>query len=435
VEAPQTTAPTAQPIQATAAAPSTVSLNLWRFFNECSEKWADVKTLSEDARDVCAINEVMANTFMAANPNIQIATTVTDWPGTIELNAALAAGTPPDIMSMHDKRVPLYAQRGALTPLTAYFKEAGIDVNDILPEVREAVSYNGEIYGLPIDVHGLLWMINMDMWKEAGLVDANGDPILPTNLDEFNAACEKMKKVTDLPILNKEPGLVGITYFWYGLLGQFGGTVVDAEGKPNVNTPEALSAVNLMLEVAKSGCAPFNDNPSEGFFKGISPGNVEGTWMVNEFDAVVANPNSGSALKNFYVATMPKLGPKDARVWGGSHVWVVPLGAKADPERVKAITKYLKFWFDNQLVWARTGHGTVRDSVLKSDAYQALPHRREYLDFPNQVFSEPGTPWISGFEGIMTEELQQVVFGKKTPEQALAAAQSRLTDLSQFGGN
>ena len=79
--------------------------------------------------------------------------------------------------------------------------DAGIDADDILAKPREAVTYNGKIYAIPIDVHGALWHINLDLWDKAGLVGADGKPMLPTSLSEFEAACQKIKAAGGGPIL------------------------------------------------------------------------------------------------------------------------------------------------------------------------------------------------------------------------------------------
>jgi multiple sugar transport system substrate-binding protein len=413
------------------AAQSGSTIQLWRFFNECASKFAGVTTL-DDTTDVCAVQQVLANQWNAEHPKMQIQTTSLVWPGIVELNAALAAGTPPDIMSMHTFRIPTYASRGVLTPLTSYFKEAGIDIDDLLPNVRDAVTYNGEIYALPFDVHGVLWHINLDLWKEAGLVDDAGKPKLPNGLEEFEAACKQVKEKTGSAIFGAgDDDVVGTVWLWYSILAQMGGNVVDQDGMPSVNTTEAIDALKLQLRLHSDGCIGSGEigKTYESFNQGKMASVNGGTWMVNEFDTQVRDANS--ALKNYYVAPFPQFGKKLAGQ-GGSHVWVVPLGKNADPERVRAAVQYLKFFYDNQMSWVRTGHATVRKSVLASAEYQALPHRNEYAEFANRAVYNPFTVWAAAFDQILHEEIQAALLGNKTPEQALNDAQARLVDIASF---
>jgi multiple sugar transport system substrate-binding protein len=432
-DAPATDAPATDAPATAAPEPGgePTSIKLWRYFNECASQFEGVTEITDTA-DVCAIQQILANSWNAANPDVQVETTSLVWPGIVELNAALAAGTPPELFTLHAFRIPGYASRGILTPLTAYFEEAGIDVNDMLPSVREAVTYNNEIYALPFDIHGILWHLNLDLWEQAGLVDESGQPIIPVGRAEFEEACQKVQEATGSPIFGAGDDDVAATaWIWYTLLNQAGGSAVDADGLPNVNTPESIEALNTQIALRSANCIGSGELGStfEGFVNGDVASTVGGTWMVNEWEAQVNDPNA--PLKNYYVAPLPQIGPQPAN-WAGSHTYVVPLGANADPDRVRAAVRYLKYFWDRNLDWTLTGHATVRQSIADSAEYQSLPHRGEYLGFGDSAVYNPSTAWSVGFDQIMHEEVQAALLGQKTPEQALADAQARLMDVATF---
>ena len=407
------------------------TLQLWRIFNECASQYEGVTELG-DTTDVCAVQQILTNQWNADHPETEVQTTALVWPGIVELNAALAAGTPPEIFSLHAFRIPSYASKGALTPLTSYLAEAGLDVNDMLPTVREAVTFNGEIYAVPMDVHGELAHINLAIWQEAGLVDASGQPMIPTSLGEFEAACQKVKDATGGPLFGAgDDDIVGTAWVWASFYSQLGGSAVDGDGMPNVNTPESLEALNTFLRLRDVGCFTGGElaKTYESFVRGEVASVLGGTWMVNEWDAQVRDPNAG--LKEYYVAPLPQLGSQPGG-WGGSHTWVVPLGANADPDRVRAAVSYLKHFWDNNLDWTRTGHATVRTSVLNSAEYQALPHKTEYLAYGDNAVFNPATNWSVGYDQIMHEEIQAALLGQKSAEQALGDAQARLMDVASL---
>jgi multiple sugar transport system substrate-binding protein len=406
-------------------------LSLWRIFNECATQYEGVTELG-DTTDVCAVQQILANAWNAEHPDQQVETTTLVWPGIVELNAALAAGTPPDLFTLHAFRIPTYASKGVLTPLTGYLEEAGIDPADLLTAVRDAVTYNGEIYAVPIDVHGALWHINLDLWEQAGLVDENGEPMIPEGPEEFAAACQAVLEATGSPILGSgDDDVLGTAWVWASMLAQNGGSPVDENGMPNVDTPESLEALNTILQLREDGCIGSGELGAthQAFINGEVASVLGGTWAVNEWDAQVANPDA--ALKRYYVAPFPQIGDQPAS-WGGSHTYVVPLGANADPERVRAAVGYLKHLWDHDLDWTRTGHATVRSSVAESPEYQALPHHNEYLAFGENATYNPSTLWSVGYDQIMHEEVQAAFLGQKTPEQALADAQARLNDVAMF---
>ena len=406
-------------------------LDLWRIFNECASQYEGLTELG-DTTDVCAVQQILANQWNAENPDAQVETTSLVWPGIVELNSALSAGTPPDLFTLHAFRIPTYASKGVLTPLTSYLEEAGIDADDLLGPVRDAVTYNGEIYAVPMDVHGALWHINLDLWEQAGLVDESGAPMIPAGPDEFEAACQAVLEATGGPILGGgEDDVLGTAWVWASLLAQNGGSPVDESGMPSVDTPEALEALNTFIRLREEGCIGSGELGAthQAFINGEVASVAGGTWSVNEWDAQVADPNA--ALKRYYVAPFPQIGERPAS-WGGSHTWVVPLGASADPERVKAAVGYLKHFWDHNLDWTRTGHATVRQSVADSPEYQALPHHSEYLGFGENAAFNPSTLWSVGYDQVMHEEVQAALLGQKPPEQALADAQARLMDIASF---
>jgi multiple sugar transport system substrate-binding protein len=294
------------------------------------------------------------------------------------------------------------------------------------------VTFDGEVYAVPMDVHGELAHINLALWRTAGLVDAAGMPMIPTNLADFEAACKKVKDTVGGPLFGAgDDDIVGTAWVWASLYAQLGGSAVDAEGKPSVNTPESLEALKTFLRLREEGCITGGElaKTYESFVGGKVASVLGGTWMVNEWDAQVRDPKAG--LKEYWVAPIPQFGSKPGG-WGGSHTWVVPLGANADPEQVRAAVSYLKHFWDNNLDWTRTGHATVRTSVLNSPEYQALPHKKEYLTYGDTAVFNPATNWSVGYDGIMHEEVQAALLGQKTAEQALIDAQARLLDVASF---
>ena len=60
----------------------------------------------------------------------------------------------------------------------------GTDASDWADSALAAVSYEGGIYGVPMDFHANLWHVNMDIMAEAGLVE-NGAPVLPSSPEEL----------------------------------------------------------------------------------------------------------------------------------------------------------------------------------------------------------------------------------------------------------
>ena len=125
-----------------------------------------------------------------------VKTLPTDWGNYYDqIKAAYAGGTPPDVHVMHRHRVPEFAGLGALAAIGDDLAKVGVDTADCSGKALDAVTYNGKIYGVPMDFHANLWHVNMDLMEAAGLVE-DGKPVLPASPAELLEQAKKVKEAT-----------------------------------------------------------------------------------------------------------------------------------------------------------------------------------------------------------------------------------------------
>lgn len=374
---------------------------------------------------------IMLNAYNADNSDNPVEMTVVEWPGTTELNTRLAAGDPHDVAVLHGIRIPAYASRGLLTPMGPLLEQYGIDPDGWTDAARGAVTHNGEIYGIPLDVHAILTCYNLDLFEQAGMLNDDGTPMIPTGWEEWQAAAEQFYEATDVVMAEATAGASWSVSPLISMIHQQGGSVVDEEGNPTVNTPEAVAALNTMLDWYNGtfSSEAGGDNWA-AFFNGETGTAACGTWAVNFFDTQAEDPET--ALSNYYVTTYMQLFDQPAN-WSGSHTMVIPLGVNADPARVDQIMQFMAWMNENNFVWAHTGHFPVNQSDFESDEYLALPHRTEYIDLGDQAFNMPRASWATALDPILDEAIQAAATDLMTAEEALANAQARLDDLVAFG--
>ena len=408
-----------------------MEINFMRFFGECTDEFGDNTDLAA-AYGECGIITTLANNFNAVQDAVVVNTIVVDWPGVTELNANLAAGTPPDIMVLHGRRIPNYASRGLLTPLGDALAGAGIDADDLTDSARGFVEYEGELYGIPLDLHGHLWHINVGLWAEAGLTNEDGSPDIPYGMDDFLSHAEQFKEATGLPFLGMWTN--GLSRNWMALVHQQeGGSIGAEDGMPLINSEQGLNALTFLMMLRDEGHITDNVDyaaSQEIFLNGENGGHINGTWVVNFYDNQVADPEA--PLKDYYVHNFPTIYDQPA-AWAGSHAWIIPQGSDPDPARLEATLIFLRYLNDNNIEWARTGHSAVNKSVVNSDVYNNYPHRSEYAEFVPSAAIPPRFDWGTAFEAVMDEELSAAMIGEKSPEDALADAQTRLDDFAMFG--
>ena len=399
-------------------------VTLGRFFGACEDAGTDTTTSVGEA---CIIQSII-NAADAELDGISINTLPTDWGNYYDqIKAAYAGGTPPDVHVLHRHRIPEFAGLGALADISADLDAAGIDASDWAPSALDAVSYNGGIYGVPMDFHANLWHVNMDVMAEAGLVE-DGKPVLPSSPEELLAHAQQVKDATGKDYLAADFAQfpIGVRLV-LALMWQQNANIFTEDGTATINTDAGKNAVMAITQLFDAGLADPQLNyadSQQAYLNGEAAILVNGTWVVDFYTAEAAKPEVG--LNNYYVADFPTLFETGA-TWADSHMWSIPSTLSGD-EKMAAL-KVLAFINDHNIDWARTGHMAVRTSVMDSDAYMSLPHRDEYTGTAAIAKDTPPSERYGAIQDVLNRELQAVWLTGKSVEDALGDAELEVQDL------
>jgi multiple sugar transport system substrate-binding protein len=405
-------------------------LYVQRFFGECDAEYGRTTDLSK-AEGECGIVTALFNRFRAENRDVELDVNVIAWPGYAQLAAQMAAGDPPDLVTMHQGVISDYQRRGLLEPLDAMLREAGISPDAFTEASRRGVTKDGRIYALPWDTVGGLFHINTRLFAQAGLM-RDGRPILPTSAEELLAHARQFKARTGKPYLIQsqvnDPATHVRNFYTY-LLAQDAAFFPDGN-RIRLQTPEARRVVQLFRTIEQEGLTTKNqDTPAAiaSFLAGDGGIYPTGTWMIGSFDAEGNTP--GRPLHNAYAAyPYPRLFGRDAAFVDG-HSWVVPKRERT-PEQRAALIRLLGFMARQNFDWSRTGHLPAFKAILASSEFQQLPHRREIA--PLAGFGAPLPDYVrrqGAIEGLVGEELAAAVAGTKPVDRALADAERRVNEL------
>lgn len=403
-----------------------------RFFGECNAQYGDT-TRAADAEGECGIMTALVNEFNAANPDVHVRVNVAPWPGYYQLSAQLAAGDPPDLVTMHVSSIPDYQSRGLIEPMRADLLAAGVDPATFTPAARNGVSRGDEIYGLPIDTWAPLWHINMNQFRQAGLV-RDGRPVLPRNPQELLAQARQFRAATGRPYFVQSMANERAAYArnLYTLLMQQNSAFFADRRRIRLQTEEARNVLQLFKDIYDQDLTTKNQDYSAataGFMNGQGGVYLVGTWTIGDFEREAHRP--GAALENGYaVVPFPQLYSGRPASFIDGHAWVMPAREDRTPAERQAIFRLLRFFADHNYDWSRTGHLPSMQAVVDSPAFMALPHRREIA-----VLSEIGAPLPPDVErqfaiqDIIGEEAASAITGAKPIDRALADAEQRVNDL------
>ncbi len=408
-----------------------LQITLQRFFGACDAEYGGSIDV-EAAEGECGIITTLINRFNAENPDIHVRVNVVYWPGYDQLSAELAAGNPPDLVTMHESVISDYSQRHLIVPLEEGLRSVGIDPKSFTRVAREGVMRDDHIYALPFDNWAPLWHINMNLFRAAGMV-SNGNPLLPHTPEELLAQARQFGKATSKPYfvqsMVNEPSAYARNLFTF-LMQQNSDFFADPR-HIKLQTPEARRVLQLFKQIYDDGLTTKNQDytaATGGFLNGQGGVYLVGTWMIGTYEQTSKEP--GSPLAGGYtVVPYPQLYAGRDVTYADGHSWVVP-NAKRNAEKMSAIFRILRFLRDNDYQWSRTGHLPAYQNVIESARWRALPHRAAIAKLV-----DIGAPLPSGVQRqflvqqIVSEEMESAITGQKPIDEALADAERRVNDI------
>ncbi|HET9426878.1 MAG TPA: extracellular solute-binding protein [Allosphingosinicella sp.] len=404
-----------------------------RFFGECGALYAR-STDVRSAEGECGILTVLINKFEAENPDIRLKVNLVAWPGYPQLSAQIAAGDPPDLVTMHQSVVSDYSGRGLLEPMDDLLRQAGVGPDTFTAAGRAGVIKGGRTYALPWDTIGRLWHINTALMRQAGLM-AGDRPILPRSPEELLDHARRFKQATGKPYLIQAqvnaPDYYVANLYTY-LLAQ--GSVIFPDPRHiRLNTPEARRIVQLFRTLNTEGLTTRNQDfpaATAAFMNGDGGIFPTGTWMIGPYDEeakIEGRPLHG----NYAVMPFPRLWGEEAAFVDG-HAWAMPRAERTAQER-EAIGRFLRFLAAHNFDWSRTGHLPAFQAVLGTPEFRALPHRSDIAAMAATGAQLPDhAQRQSAIQGLIGEELEAAVAGTKPIDQALADAERRVNELLAF---
>lgn len=413
------------------AAKGPVQITLQRFFGACDAEYGGSTNVAA-AEGECGIITTLINKFNADNPDVHVKVNIVYWPGYDQLSAELAAGDPPDLVTMHQSVISDYAQRHLIVPLEQGLRSVSIDPGEFTRAAREGVTRDGHVFALPFDNWAMLWHVNMNLFRAAGLV-RDGKPVLPHSPEELLAQARQFVRATGKPYLIQsmvnEPSAYARNLFTY-LMQQNSNFFADSR-RIELETPAARRVLTLFKNIYDANLTTKNQDytaATGAFLNGQGGVYLVGTWMIGTYQQASLKPDS-PLFHGYAVVPYPQLYPGRDATYADGHSWVVP-AAKRSPEKLRAIFRLLRFLRDRDFDWSRTGHLPAYKSVIASARWRALPHRAEVAKLVD--IAEPLPPGVERqflIQQIISEEMESAITGQKTIDSALADAQRRVNDL------
>ena len=153
-----------------------------------------------------------------------------------------------DVVMISNYETPLWARYGWITNLQPYINHTpGYDANDFVPSIRQALSYQGDMYSVPFYGESSFLVYRKDLFEKAGLTM----PAHPT----WTQVASFARRLT-----NKQQGIAGICLRGESGWGQvlapldtvintFGGRWYDMSWHAELTSPSVERAVSFYLNL------------------------------------------------------------------------------------------------------------------------------------------------------------------------------------------
>ena len=336
-----------------------------------------------------------------------------------KLQTAVATGKGPDIGISHASSLPQLVEEGVVVPITPYLKDMGIDLSEYYSEASvNAVTFDGEVYAVPLDTHAEILYFNKEILTEAG-VKLNADGEVDINsVEDFYTVCDQIKSV-----IPEGGSAISITNagddpyrLWWAIYFQMGGTPIVSEdgSEVTIDKETAVKAAEFVKGLYEEGYIAEGIDDHQKFFQSGKAGIcIGGTWAVGAFEQ--------TENLDFVPMAFPQLfGSRNC--WADSHTFILPAKNSRNEENSKAAVEFMiHASMTGGLTWAGSGQIPACKDVLASDEYKALPYRSTYMAEVDYAVLPSKVSTFNGMKQGMIDSLDALWTGKEDAAAAIDA--------------
>lgn len=337
-----------------------------------------------------------------------------------------------DVVTMDNVWSGQFAEAGHSVVLDDWIARdaAELDLDDIYPVLlRSLGNYEGRQIAFPFAGYANVLAYRKDLYEAAGLAP-------PRSMGELIAAA---RQLTDRSknqygwVANGQKG-PAVAQDWMQYNAQLGGSILDADGRPALNSPTNVQSLTVYKELfdtaAPPGAVEFDWGGREESFRQGLVANMQ-TWSVGA--AGYDDPAQSRIVGKAGIMVAPvAAGMTPTYGIGG---WGLAINADIEPRQQAAAWAFIK-WLTSaeiQKELAKLGAGgylrrsTVNDPELQA-LYPFLPVLDESFENGNGEF-RPRIPQYPELQDLLGTAVNAVLVGNAEPQAALDAAQAKAEAL------
>jgi multiple sugar transport system substrate-binding protein len=330
-----------------------------------------------------------------------------------------------DVLALDNVLVSEFAANRYIVELP----EEEFHLEEMLPPVIETATYADRLFSMPFQSDGGM------LYYRTDLLEAAGVSAPPTTWAEMAEACESVLALPEAEGMSCYAGQFekyeGLTVNFTEAVNSSGGHILDADGKPDIDSAEAAAGLQFLVDGFDSGLIPrdaitFKEEESRRAFQsGAVVFQRQWPYQYN-----LANADDGSSEVNgkFSVAPLPGLDGPGTSTLGGRN-----LAISAFSEHPETALDFIKFYASreqNRKFLDLTGQAPVYADIYDDqemiDKYPFLPVLKE------SILGAVPRPKVVAY-GDATLAIQDAAYaaitGDATAEDSLATLQEKLGSI------
>ncbi|HVM84605.1 MAG TPA: ABC transporter substrate-binding protein [Candidatus Binatia bacterium] len=368
----------------------------------------------------------MTKDFEAANPGIKVNLEFVPYEALHDkIVAAQGAGAKGyDVVLFDDIWPSEMAKHGFLMDVTGRIPAE--DNAKVFDGAWTTVEADGKRYGMPWILDTKYLFYNKDMLTKAGIAHP------PKTWDELAADAKiiKDKGIVKYPIVWSWAQAEAVICDYATLVDAYGGKFFDG-GKPVIDQGGALDAIKYMDQTVKDGITNPNskeyleEDVRKVFSNGDAAFALNWTYMYN----MANDPKQSKVAGQVDVVPAPGVpGKNDFSAVNGSMGLGIASNSSHPDEAWKFITFLTSQPVQNQYaklslpIWK----SSYDDPAVQKGQESLVAAAKHSI---NAMFARPATPSYQELSTILQKAIQEVVIGKSTPEDAMAAASKQISRL------
>lgn len=343
-----------------------------------------------------------------------------------------------DVVTIGLYETPIWAKRNWLIPLEL---NANYDVNDLLPSIKDGLSYEGKLYAAPFYGESSMLMYRKDLLKKAGL-SFDSRPTWDDIQTAAKAIHDPENEVYGICLRGKA-GWGDNMALVSTIVNSFGGRWFDMDWKPEIGGFAWNKAVNFYVELLTKYGPPNSEHNSFTEILALSRAGKCGMWIDASVAASFLTDSSTSKFSELWAYTEA---PYQATKKGASWLWSWSLAIPKEAANVSAAQTFINWATSKEYIklvaskngWESVPTGT-RLSTYKTPAYveavgdfaeaelaavyNADPNNNTLLPSPYVGIQFAAIPEFVSIGGLTGQKIAEALEGKITVEQALNSAQ------------